>query len=124
MAWEVEFTDQFGKWWDRLDADGQEDIRASVKLLQAVGPTLGRPHADTVDGSRHANMKELRTQSNGRPLRTFFAFDPRRTAILLIAGDKTGDNRFYQTMIPIADKLYDEHLEELTKEITHGTQVR
>lgn len=125
MAWEVEFTDQFGEWFDGLDAEAQEDVAASVKLLRAVGPTLGRPHADTINGSRHPNMKELRTQSNGRPLRTFFAFDPRRTAILLIAGDKTGDNRFYEVMVPIADVLYDEHLEEIKKEDDkNGAQVR
>jgi hypothetical protein len=69
-----------------------------------------------VYGSKHANMKELRTQHQGRPLRTLFAFDPRRCAILLIGGDKTGDDRFYERMIPIADKLYDEHLAQLRKE--------
>lgn len=121
MAWEVEFTDQFGEWWEGLDEDAQDDIRASALLLQAVGPTLGRPHVDTVDRSRHPNMKELRTQSNGRPYRTFFAFDPRRTAILLIGGDKTGDNRFYEVMIPTADLLYEEHLGELKKEENHGS---
>lgn len=77
---------------------------------------LGRPYADTVKGSRHANMKELRTQSLGRPLRTFFAFDPRRAAILLIGGDKTGDKRFYDRMIPVADRLYDEHVARLRRE--------
>jgi hypothetical protein len=86
-----------------------------VKLLQQLGPLLGRPHADTVKGSRHSNMKELRTQHRGRPLRTLFAFDPRRSAILLIGGDKTGDDRFYDRMIPLADRLYDEHLHELRR---------
>jgi len=71
---------------------------------------------DTINGSRHTNMKELRTQHRGRPYRTFFAFDPRRAAILLIGGDKTGDKRFYDRLIPIADDLYDEYLEELKKE--------
>lgn len=61
-------------------------------------------------------MKELRTQSQGRPLRTLFAFDPRRNAILLIGGDKTGENRFYEKMIPLADRLYDKHLKELKDE--------
>ncbi|MCW5207971.1 type II toxin-antitoxin system RelE/ParE family toxin [Desulfobulbus sp. US2] len=61
-------------------------------------------------------MKELRTQCRGRPLRTFFAFDPRRTAILLIGGDKTGDDRFYERMIPLAEQLYDNYLEELRRE--------
>ena len=67
-------------------------------------------------GSRHANMKELRTQHRGRPLRTLFAFDSRRCAILLIGGDKTGDKRFYERMIPIADQLFDEHLQAIEDE--------
>ncbi len=114
--WDVEYTDEFGRWWADLDAEEQESVAASVELLIALGPHLSRPHADTVKGSRHSNMKELRTQHRGRPLRTFFAFDPRRRAILLIGGDKTGDSRFYERMIPEADRLYDEHLEELKEE--------
>lgn len=114
--WEVEFTDEFGRWWDGLDADEQESLNADVELLISRGPALGRPHADTLKGSRHPNLKELRTQHRGRPLRTFFAFDPRRSAILLIGGDKTGDGRFYDRMIPPADALYDRHLQELKDE--------
>jgi len=113
---EVEFTDEFGQWWHTLDADEQESLAASVELLRQVGPQLARPHADTLQGSKHANMKELRTQHQGRPLRTLFAFDPRRCAILLIGGDKTSDKQFYNRMIPIADRLYDEHLEQLRQE--------
>ncbi|MHB8144179.1 MAG: type II toxin-antitoxin system RelE/ParE family toxin [Vulcanimicrobiaceae bacterium] len=119
MAWDVEFTDQFEEWWGEIDADAQADIDAAVQLLAEFGPTLGRPHVDTVNGSRHANMKELIVQSNGRPFRAFFAFDPRRTAILLIGGDKTGQKRFYEEMIPIADRLYGEHLQEIQKEDAH-----
>ena len=115
-VWEVEFTDEFGTWWDSLDADEQESVNNGVELLMAKGPALGRPHADTLKGSRHPNLKELRTQHRGRPLRTFFAFDPRRTAILLIGGDKTGDGRFYERTIPLADNLYDRHLQELKDE--------
>ncbi len=114
--WDIEFADEFGQWWHALDEDEQEPVAASVELLIALGPGLPRPHADMVKGSRHANMKELRTQHQGRPLRTFFAFDPRRAAILLIGGDKTGDDRFYAKMVPLADRLYDEHLEELKEE--------
>lgn len=91
-------------------------MQASIELLESDGPFLGRPHADTVHGSRHPNMKELRTQCGGKPLRSLFAFDPRRSAILLIGGDKTGDERFYDKMIPLADALYDSYLEELRKE--------
>ena len=114
--WEVEFTDEFGRWWETLDADEQESIAASVELLRQLGPQLPRPHADTLKGSRHANMKELRTQHAGRPFRTMFAFDPRRTAILLIGGDKTGDDRFYQRLIPLGDALFDQHLAGLQRE--------
>ena len=114
--WEVEFTDEFEGWWDALDADEQTSVAASVELLRQLGPHLPRPHADTLAGSKHANMKELRTQHRGRPLRTLFAFDPRRCAILLLGGDKTGDKRFYDRMIPLADELYDEHLAQLKKE--------
>ena len=66
--------------------------------------------------SKHSHMRELRTQHEGRPYRTLYAFDPRRAAILLIGGDKTGNDRWYETHIPMADKLYDAHLEELKKE--------
>jgi hypothetical protein len=114
--WEIEFTDEFERWWQSLTAEEQESLAASVELLRQVGPRLSRPHADVLKGSKHANMKELRTQHQGRPLRTLFAFDPRRCAILLIGGDKTGDDRFYERMIPLADQLYDQHLEQLRKE--------
>ncbi len=114
--WEIEYTDEFGHWWDQLDEAEQESVAASVELLRRLGPTLPRPHADTLKGSRHGNMKELRTQHQGRPLRTLFAFDPRRCAILLIGGDKTGEDRFYERMIPRADDLYDQHLDALRKE--------
>ena len=114
--WEVEFTDQFGEWWDALDEDQQESLAVGVELLRQLGPHLGRPYVDAVQGSRHSNMKELRTQHQGRPLRTLFAFDPRRCAILLVGGDKTGDDRFYDRMVPLADRLYDEHLEALKQE--------
>jgi hypothetical protein len=111
--WDIEFTDEFGEWWDGLSEDEQESLTVGVKLLQVLGPALGRPHADTVEQSRHRNMKELRTQAHGRPLRTFYAFDPRRKAILLIGGDKTSDKRFYDRMIPLADRLLDDHLQQL-----------
>ena len=116
MAWVVEYTNEFESWWDDLSEDEQDSVRFGVELLARDGPNLGRPHVDTVAGSKHANMKELRTQHRGRPLRTFFAFDPRREAILLIGGDKTGNRRFYTEMTPIADRLYDEHLQQLEDE--------
>ena len=116
MTWEVEYTEEFERWWSLLDEYEQRSVAASVELLRETGPRLGRPHVDTLRGSNHAHMKESRTQHQGRPFRTLFAFDPRRTAILLIAGDKTGDDRFYEQMIPLADRLYDEHLETLRRE--------
>lgn len=113
---EVEDTDEFGAWWDGLTEAEQESIAHGVGLLEAMGPMLGYPHSSAVFGSRHAHMRELRVQHRGRSYRVFYAFDPRRTAILLIAGDKTGDERFYQRMVPIADRLYDEHLAQLKRE--------
>ena len=111
--WQVEYTDEFESWWNSLTEGEQDDLDASVELLENTGPSLRRPNADTVYDSRHTNMKELITQSGGTPLRTFFAFDPNRSAILLIGGDKTGDKRFYDKMIPVADNLFDKHLEDL-----------
>ena len=73
-------------------------------------------HSSAINGSKHGHMRELRTQHAGRPLRTLYAFDPRRAAILLIGGDKTGNNRWYETQITIADRLYDQHLEQLKQE--------
>lgn len=116
MHWDVEYTDDFGIWWASLSEDEQESLDATVRLLEARGPNLGFPHSSAINGSRHGHMRELRTQHKGRPLRTLYAFDPRRSAILLIGGDKTGDDRWYDIHVPIADALYDEHLEQLRKE--------
>ena len=80
------------------------------------GPKLPFPYSSDIRGSRHGVMRELRMQSCGRPLRVFYAFDARRTSILLIGGDKTGNDRFYEEYVPVADDLYDQHLEELRKE--------
>ena len=80
------------------------------------GPALPFPHSSGINGSRHAHMRELRVQSGGHPLRVFYAFDPRRTAILLIGGDKTGNDRFYEEYVPRADGLYDAYLDELKAE--------
>lgn len=119
MTWNVEATPEFHAWYETLTDREQADLDASVRMLEEKGPQLGRPTADTLYDSRHTNMKELITQSGGNPLRSFFAFDPHRTAILLIGGDKTGDKRFYKRMIPIADDLYDRHLKELREKGTN-----
>ena len=114
--WNVEITDELFAWWRSLSESQQDALQVSIELLESNGPFLGRPHGDTVKGSRHPHMKELRTQCGGKPLRSFFAFDPRRAAILLLGGAKTGDTRFYGRMIPLADALDDAYLEEIRKE--------
>ena len=111
--WEVEYTDEFEGWWETLSEAEQDAITYSVGLLQSEGPLLRFPHSSEIKRSRHGVMRELRSQCEGRPLRTFYAFDPSRTAVLLIGGDKTGDDRFYDVMVPIADKIYDEYLKEI-----------
>lgn len=110
MRWEVEFTDEFEVWWNTLTEDEQVSVDASVRLLEARGPQLPFPHSSGIQGSRHGHMRELRIRHQGRPYRSLYAFDPRRTAILLIGGDKTGDDLWYERMVPVADRLYDEHL--------------
>src|SRR4051794_19521311 len=110
MYWEVEFTDQFEDWWNSLNEDEQIEIQASVKLLSEFGPNLRFPYSSGITQSKHSHMRELRTQCEGRPFRTLYAFDPRRTAILLIGGDKTGNDRWYEEFVPKADRIYDQHL--------------
>ncbi len=114
--WEVEYTDEFGDWWSGLTEAEQESVDASVRLLEERGPQLGHPHSSGIARSKHPHMRELRIQHRGRPYRVLYAFDPRRTAILLIGGDKTGNDRWYEEYVPRADRLYDEHLAALGKE--------
>ena len=114
-VWEVEFTDEFGSWWDELTEEQQEQVDAAVEVLQRRGPTLGRPLVDTIQGSDD-NLKELRV-SKGGALRVLFAFDPLRTAILLLGGDKTGNwSSWYQEAIPQAEELFAQHIQELKRE--------
>ncbi len=116
MAYEVEVTDEWLAWFGELTADEQDEVAASIGLLEAKGPHLPFPYSSGVTRSRHSHMRELRSQVRGRPFRTLYAFDPRRVAILLIAGDKTGDDRWYDIYVPKADDLYDEHLKILGEE--------
>ncbi|HKT15704.1 MAG TPA: type II toxin-antitoxin system RelE/ParE family toxin [Allosphingosinicella sp.] len=116
VSWDVEHTNEFGDWFVELSEADQDAIDFTVDLLMAQGPRLRFPHSSGINNSRHSHMRELRIQCEGRPLRVFYAFDPRRSAILLIGGDKTGDDRFYERMIPIADELYEVHLNELRQE--------
>ncbi len=113
MAWDVEFTDEFEFWWNSLTSDEQDSVAFGVGLLQAKGPMLARPYADTVYQSAYVNMKELRVQHEGRPYRVLFVFDPRRVGMLLIGGDKTGNPDWYEEYVPKADKIYAQHLREL-----------
>ncbi len=114
--WEVEYTDEFEAWWAGLTGDEQESVAAYVELLEKRGPQLPHPYSSGVLDSRHGHMRELRIQHAGRPYRVLYAFDPRRVAILLIGGDKTGDDRWYEKFVPLADDLYDRHLAELKRE--------
>lgn len=115
MEWEVEYTNEFLAWWETLVEDDQEAVGGAVEILQEDGPALGRPLVDTIKGSRHSNMKELRPA--GTNIRVLFVFDPRRMAILLIGGDKTNHwGAWYEEMIPVADELYNEHLAILREE--------
>lgn len=116
MRWDVEYTDEFGQWWQGLSEGLQDEVAARVELLVEHGPSLPYPFSSDIRGSRHGVMRELRVQSGGRPIRVFYAFDPRRTSILLIGGDKTGNDRFYEEYVPVADDPYDEYLEELRRE--------
>lgn len=116
QVWEVEYTDQFEEWWEGLTPAEQDSINSGVELLEENGPNLDFPYTSGIRSSRHSNMRELRVQSGGRPLRIFYAFDPRRTAILLLGGDKTGNDRFYPRFVRRADELYDQHLAELRRE--------
>ena len=116
MNQEVEYTNEFGDRRAGLSDDELDNITAVVELLMEHGPRLRLPYSSGVSGSRHSQMRELPVQSPSRPLRVFYAFDPRRSAILLIGGDKTGNARFYKQYVPVADRLYDVYLEELRQE--------
>lgn len=113
MRCEVEYTDEFEDWWRELSENEQDSVAVKVQLLEQLGPQLPFPHSSGIQGSRHSHMRELRIQHQGDPYRVLYAFDPRRVAILLIGGCKTGDDRWYESLVPIADDLYDEHLREI-----------
>ena len=115
MLWSVEYTDEFGAWWDGLTAAEQESVAASVGLIERLGSALPFPHSSGIVGSRHGHLRELRVQHRGRPLRVLYAFDPRQAALLLVGGDKSGKGRWYDEFVPLADRLYDEHLAALRR---------
>lgn len=121
--WQVEATDRFWKWLQAQDEALRLDVLAALKLLAQDGPHLGRPFVDTLMLSRVPNMKVLHVQSKGRPIRSFFVFDPRRHAIVLCAGNKQGKNqkRFYQQMLHIAETEYHHHLNAIGE--THNENL-
>lgn len=116
MPCEVEYTDEFEQWWNELDEDEQVSVAASVGLLETYGTDLRFPHSSQIKATKFGQMRELRIQHQGRPYRILYAFDPKRHAILLIGGDKTGNNRWYEIYVPIAEQLFETHLEILDKE--------
>jgi hypothetical protein len=115
-SWDVEGTDEFAAWFLSLSDEEQIDVGRVVDQLVEQGPLLPFPYSSGVIGSRHSHMRELRIQHRGQPYRVLYAFDPRRTAILLLGGDKTGNDRWYDEQVPVADRRYDEHLQELKRE--------
>ena len=110
MTTEVVVTDEFVAWYEGLSEAEQDRLAFTVGLLEERGVTLPHPYSSSIKGASFA-LRELRTQAEGDSLRTLYAFDPSRQAVLLIGGDKTGDDRFYERMIPIAEKIWDEYLE-------------
>ena len=116
MPWELEYTDEFRAWWDSLSDAQQRSVAHVIRLLEQQGPNLPFPYASKVFSSRHSGMRELRVQHRAHPYRVLYIFDPRRVALLLLGGDKAGDDRWYARMIPVADQIYDRFLEELKGE--------
>jgi len=112
MKWIVEFYDEFEKEFDELPEAVQDELLSRVGVLEEFGSQLGRPSVDTLNGSKHSNMKELRFNASDGVWRVAFAFDPQRKAILLVAGDKSGvsESRFYRQLIKKADNRFDSHL--------------
>ena len=114
--WEIEYTNEFEEWWNTLNENEQEAVAYGVKMLEGAWPSLQFPYSSSIKSSKHGNMRELRSQCEGRPLRTFYAFDPRRVGAILIGGDKAGNDRFYEEFVPLADRIYDQYLQEIGSE--------
>lgn len=115
MLWNVITTDSFGLWFDQLTQKERKRVAASIGLLEQFGPALRHPHSSDIKGSKHGGMRELRIQVGGLPYRVLYAFDPNRDALLLLGGDKTGDEAWYTKNVATADALFDEHLVTLKK---------
>ena len=113
--WIVEFTDEFELWWLELSELVQEKCAAVVDLLTREGPNLGFPYSSSIRGSVHA-LRELRIQCGGHPYRILYAFDPQRNALLILGGDKTGNDRWYEENVPRAERIYEQYLKEIEEE--------
>ena len=109
----MEVSDEFAGWYETLDEEESVSVDSGVDKLAEYGPMLGRPYADTLKGSRIPNLKELRVQHQGRPLRILYAFDPRRCAYVILGGDKTGNDDWYVAAIRRAEAIYARHLTEI-----------
>ena len=119
MEWEIEFTDEFEQWWNGLTEDEQIAVAAKVRLLEERGPSLPYPHSSDIRGSKYTHLRELIIQCHGEPFRVLYAFDPRRIAILLLGGNKTGYGGhagWYELHVPIAEEIYGRHLADIEKE--------
>jgi hypothetical protein len=115
VVWDIEGSEEFGEWFAGLTRSEKISVAGKIDLLEEKGPALGRQHADTLRGSKLPNLKELIIQHAGDAFRVIFAFDPRRTAILLVGGRKSG-NKWYKTSIPGAERIYERYIEEIRKE--------
>ncbi len=124
--WEIEYTDEFEEWWSELAVEARKDVASVVGLLEEWGVHLGYPHSSKIRGTRTGVLRELRIRSGGRYLRVLYAFDPRRTAILLLGGDKTGEKNWYEKYIALAERLYGDHLEILRREgvLSDGEEIQ
>ena len=116
MEWEIEYTDEFEAWWNTLSEEEQIDIDSVIGLLEEKGPYLPYLYSSNIEGTRYGEIRELRIQHKGKQYRIIYAFDPRRIAILLIGGRKAGGKRWYEKYVPLAEKIYQEHLKSLKKE--------
>ena len=114
MVWKIVTVEYFDDWFLSLNTSEQQDVLAAILVLEQFGPALGRPYVDSLKGTdKVKNLKELRIQHKGKPFRVVFAFDPLRQAVMLCGGNKTGDKHFYETMIPIAEREFQNYLQEL-----------
>lgn len=118
MAWTIQFEQAFETEYNQMDARLQDALLSHLVLLESLGPQLGRPRADTLNGSQHANMKELRFNHDGGVWRVAYAFDIDRIGIVLVAGDKSGadQKRFYKQFIATADQRFTDHQDRLKKQ--------